>query len=347
MSGSWGVEIGRHISVAELCEHYNALILATGMNKGRRLKGKGFDEANNVTAFDLARWYNGHPDATAPLVEPSDIRSICILGNGNVSLDIGRFFGKTTEQLSTTDIPENVLQWHSRLHTERIEIIGRGSPLHTRFSKTELSELLELTDFQVQVAIEPSEPSPADGNIEAWNLLQAAAQQAPSARKPLCLRFGTRPLSYEGGNLILDDGGSIKVDLIVHAIGQDIEPLEGVPFDSAVRCIANVEGRVEPLPNVFATGWAAAPRLPAVIPAQRIAAQKLAPAILQTVNADDRSFDLDIVDALRGRDPELRVFTWTDWKKLNEAEIENGRSANRPRMKFSSHDDIRSALDKS
>ena len=56
------VEIGRDITVEELCERYHAVIYAFGAAADRRLGIDGEDLPGSWAATEFVAWYNGHPD---------------------------------------------------------------------------------------------------------------------------------------------------------------------------------------------------------------------------------------------------------------------------------------------
>jgi ferredoxin--NADP+ reductase len=53
------VELGRDISIEQLKENYDAVILATGSSVGRKLGIPGEELAGSLSAADFVPWYNG------------------------------------------------------------------------------------------------------------------------------------------------------------------------------------------------------------------------------------------------------------------------------------------------
>src|SRR5689334_10828539 len=67
----WGnVEVGRDVTLDELRQLYDAVVLATGAPEDRRLGIPGEDLPGVCGSGAFVRWVNGHPDAEdlAPLV---------------------------------------------------------------------------------------------------------------------------------------------------------------------------------------------------------------------------------------------------------------------------------------
>ena len=56
------VELGKDISLDDLTNKYDAVIMATGSSIGKRLGIPGEDLANSISAAEFVPWYNGHPD---------------------------------------------------------------------------------------------------------------------------------------------------------------------------------------------------------------------------------------------------------------------------------------------
>jgi len=79
------VTVGRDVSVAELLDLYDAVILATGAPHDRKLGIPGEDLPGVVGSAEFVGWYNGHPefaDLNPPLAEADAV----VVGNGAVGL---------------------------------------------------------------------------------------------------------------------------------------------------------------------------------------------------------------------------------------------------------------------
>ncbi|VDN95572.1 unnamed protein product [Brugia pahangi] len=62
------VYIGRDIKFDELCSDYDAVVLAYGARRQRRLKIPGIDATNVFSGGDFVFWYNGMSGTKAPLL---------------------------------------------------------------------------------------------------------------------------------------------------------------------------------------------------------------------------------------------------------------------------------------
>ena len=88
------VEIGRHISVGQLREAYDAVAFTTGAQSDRRMGIPGEDLANSHAATEFVAWYNGHPDFS-DLNPDLSCETAVVVGNGNVAIDVARVLVKT------------------------------------------------------------------------------------------------------------------------------------------------------------------------------------------------------------------------------------------------------------
>ena len=60
------VEYGKDLTLADLREHYDAIIFATGAIFDAALNIEGIDLDGSYGAADFVSWYDGHPDYPAP-----------------------------------------------------------------------------------------------------------------------------------------------------------------------------------------------------------------------------------------------------------------------------------------
>ncbi len=92
------VTVGKDVSVDELQDLYDAVVLATGAPDDRKLEIPGGDLAGVYGSAAFVGWYNGHPDF-ADLEPPLDGKHVVIIGNGNVALDVARILSKDPRRI--------------------------------------------------------------------------------------------------------------------------------------------------------------------------------------------------------------------------------------------------------
>jgi ferredoxin--NADP+ reductase len=134
----------------------------------------------------------------------------------------------------------------------------------------------------------------------------------------------------------------MEIGMILRSVGYKGAPLPGVPFEPKKGVIPNTEGRVTegaggPVkPGEYVVGWAK--RGPSGI----IGTNK--PDSVATVNSllkdlpelpaiEDENRDPALVENLL-KERGINYVTYTDWQKLNKAEISRGEAQGRPRVKY-------------
>ena len=108
------VAVGHDVSVDELLELYDAVILAIGAPHDRKLGIPGEDLPGVIGSAEFVGWYNGHPDF-ADLNPPLDGTHAAVIGNGNVALDVARILSKTRHEFEGSDIVGHALDGAGRL----------------------------------------------------------------------------------------------------------------------------------------------------------------------------------------------------------------------------------------
>ena len=349
------VKVGRDISISELQSLYDAVVLATGAPRDKKIGLPGEDLAGVFGSAAFVGWYNGHPEFAN--IEP-DLkgRSAVIVGNGNVALDVARILSKTREEFAGSDIVAHALNSLTTSNIEQVTILGRRGPHQIAMTPKELGELghLERACPRVDPADLPEEGEDAllePGQRKSVNHLRSFAAIPESHRidKDIEVEFdffaAPKAILGENGKVTaveiertkLEGGRAvgtgetyrIPASLVVVCIGYQTSPIEGVPFEESAGRFANDEGRI--LPGLYCVGWARRgpsgtigtnkPDGFSII--DRIVEDSLHPA-----GKRGRS-GFDELAAARGLD----IVTFNDWKKIDAAEIARARDG-APREKF-------------
>jgi ferredoxin--NADP+ reductase len=343
------VELGKDISLKDLREVYDVVILATGSSTGRKLGISGEDLKNCISAADFVPWYNSHPDFTNVSVDLNTDTAI-VIGAGNVAMDIARMLAIDPTELDPTDIAQHALDVLKASKVRKVIICGRRGPEHVAFTSPELRDLPKLKNTDVYIDADQINQAflrvDQMGEVEKDlnNNLEAMRQIAQHVKKgvgrKLEIKFLAAPKEIRGNGKVeeviftineVKDGKVIATDktfsiatgLVVTAIGYDAVEYLGVKVLNGR--IANIAGHVEH--NIYVTGWA-----------------KRGPVGVIGTNKSDSS---DVVDLIiknlkkpknsTGIEGLLKsgheVIDQVGWEKINASEVISGELAGKPRIK--------------
>jgi len=355
------VSIGTDVSVAELLDLYDAVILATGAPKDRKLGIPGEDLPGVVGSAEFVGWYNGHPEF-ADLNPPLDGAHAAVVGAGNVALDCARILSKTRHEFEGSDIVGHALDALDRSAIRTVTILGRRGPHQIAMTPKELGELghleasvpiIDMADFPPIEADEPLEP----GLRKSVSLLRGFADLEANKPKRIVFDFFAKPVAIEGDGraeriiverTTLDETGAARgtgetyavlASLIVSAIGYSTLPIDDVPFEGGK--FRNVAGCIGD--RLFAVGWAR--RGPSgTIGTNRPDGYEVADqvaAALPPGGAGDRPGSAGLKRLLGERG--IMSTDYDDWRKIEETETGRARPGS-PREKFVRAEDWLKAL---
>lgn len=283
-----GVEVGRDITHAELLDHHDAVIYATGASRDRSLGIPGEDLPGSETATDLVAWYNGHPDHAHREVNLLAER-VMVVGNGNVALDVARILATDPERLAHTDIADPALAALRASRVREVVVLGRRGPAEAAFTLPELISLVQRDDLDVVVDDPGGFVLPDDADlttrrkVEILRDLPAATTPLVADRRRIVLQFRTAPVAVVGDQEVtglevvrtrleqgadgttraVADGPSemLAASLVLRSVGYRSEALPDVPFDADRHVVPNDAGRVldapdgSVVPRTYVAGW--------------------------------------------------------------------------------------------
>jgi NADPH-dependent glutamate synthase beta subunit-like oxidoreductase len=347
--------VGRDISISELLELYDTVILATGAPHDRKLGIPGEDLPGVVGSAEFVGWYNGHPDF-ADLNPPLSGTHAAVIGNGNVALDCARILSKTRAEFEGSDIVDHALDALDRSAIQTVTLLGRRGPHQIAMTPKELGELghleaavpvVEPADFPPVAADEPLEP----GLRKSVSLLRGFADLATDKPKRIVFDFFAKPIAIEGDGCaervivertVLDDSGAargtgetygVPASLVISAIGYATSPIDEVPF--AAGKFVNERGKIAD--RLFAVGWAR--RGPSgTIGTNRPDGYEVADQIAAALapgSSGDRAGAQGLKRLLAERG--VMATDYDDWRKIEETETANARAGS-PREKFVRHE---------
>ena len=344
------VEVGRDVAIADLAALYDALIIATGCSRDRRLGIPGEDLAGVVGSGAFVGWYNGHPDfAELDPLRP-DMRTVAVIGAGNVAIDVARVLAKTADEMTKSDIAPQAAAAIAGLDLAEISLIARRGPADANFTGNELAEMGRLAAFQAAVQGEvldgvtapDSDPAP-ERMRKAKNLELLRGFAAADKPRRLRFQFWATPVALHGidgkvRELELADTRHPErrwrqaADLVVTCIGYDPSPPVGLLLERGH--IAHDDGRVRDLPGAYVVGWAK--RGPTgVIPTNRADSLALVKVVVDDLAAASAASKagpagLDALLNARG----VRIVDSAAWRRIETAENAAGQSEGRPRVKL-------------
>ena len=344
------VEIGKDISIKELREKYDAVVLATGSTIGRKLGIPGEDLLNSLSAAQFVPWYNAHPDYTEVEVDLSGETAV-VIGAGNVAMDVARMLALDPTELDSTDTATHALTKLHKSNIRTVIICGRRGPEHASFTSPELRDLPKLENTDVYIDLNEIEKAQARvettgevekelrNNLEAMRLI--AEHQKKGVARKLEIKFLATPLEIKGSSKVeevvfgvnqvepddkitsSDKTFAIKCGVVITAIGYEVGDFTGVPIENGR--VTNIGGKVEH--NLYVVGWA-----------------KRGPNGVIGTNKSDAA---DVVDLLISELKEPKdsngvsdllksgheVIDQAGWEKINASEILSGEPHGKPRIK--------------
>ena len=146
------VDIGTNISLSELSNIYDVVVLAYGCESDRHLTIPGTDLNGILSAREFVNFYNGHveythlkPSLQSALKNDPSSSHVVVIGQGNVALDCARICAKGRLGLVDTDIASQALE----VLEEGVfltTVLGRRGHVQGAFTIKELRELTKMQD---------------------------------------------------------------------------------------------------------------------------------------------------------------------------------------------------------
>jgi ferredoxin--NADP+ reductase len=289
------VDLGTHVTVADLRAYYHQVLYTTGAQTDRRMGVPGEDLPGSHPATEFVAWYNGHPDYVDCRFDLGQER-IAVVGVGNVAVDVARILCRTPEELARTDIADHALEALRHSRVREVYLLGRRGPAQAAFTNPEVRELGELPGADVaalpeEVALDPLtraalEKTPDRPTTKKVEILQEFARRTPAGKpRRLVLRFLVSPVEVveaagggigalrlvrneltatAAGTLQARPTGQVEtlpVGLVFRSVGYRGVALPGIPFHESWGVILNEKGRVldpeskRPILGEYAAGW--------------------------------------------------------------------------------------------
>ncbi len=330
------VELGSDVTITQLQEKYDAVVIATGSTIGKTLGIPGEDLPGSLSAADFVPWYNGHPDF-ANFSVPLDCETAIVIGAGNVAMDVGRMLALEPSELDPTDTADHALGVFKESKIRKVYVSARRGAEHAAFTSPELRDLPKLEHTNVIMnksdiagAITRAGSAPekdVKSNLDAMFLISDLENKGHA--RTIEFLFQHTPVAINGLDRVesvtysTPDGEiTIPCGLVITAIGYQAAGIDGIPYEKGK--VLNNEGHVKE--NLYVVGWAK--RGPSgVIGTNKSDAaavvEKLVSKLVTPKNAGD------VTDLLAGK----KHIDQSAWEKLNAHELAEGEKVGKPRRK--------------
>jgi ferredoxin--NADP+ reductase len=339
------VELGTDISIEQLKDMYDAVVIATGSAIGKKLGIPGEDLPGSMSSAEFVPWYNAHPDFHGIDVS-LDCQTAVVIGAGNVAMDVARMLALEPSELDATDTADHAIDALKESTIREVVISARRGPEHAAFTSPELRELPKLEHTNVLMAKSDIEAAivragteiekDTKSNLDAMLLI--SEKEATSHARTLKFQFLATPVEIKGSNRVEevifqktggDEKFSIKCGLVITAIGYEAASIPGIPYERGK--VVNNEGRVGE--NLYVVGWAK--RGPSgVIGTNKSDASDVMKLLVEDL--DSAKSNGDIADLLADKNHVSQV----KWEAINASEVAAGEPLGKPRKKFVSREDL-------
>jgi len=374
------VQVGRDITTAELRDHYEAVLYAIGAESDRHLGIPGEHLPGSHAATELVAWYNGHPEyanhrfdltqRAAAVVGIGNVTmdAVRILARAPDHLATTDLAVHALEALRDARLAElHILARRGPVQaactTPELRELGELEGVDVMVNPRDLE--LDAASVEHLAAAEDRTAENNLGILRHW-----AERGGTGAPRRIIFHFGVSPVELVGDSrveairlvknrLVHDGRGGVRADptdesmtlpvgLVFRSVGYRGLELPGLPFDARLGTVPNVGGRVVQAPGsatavrgVYVAGWIKRGPHGIIGTNKACAAETVDHVLADSVSgrlapAAHGADELDQLLAERGID----VTSWTDWRAIDQAEVERGKAAGRPREKFVSVEEM-------
>jgi len=339
------IELGSDITIEQLKECYDAVVIATGSALGKKLGIPGEDLPGSMSAATFVPWYNAHPDFKDEAVDLSCDTAV-VIGAGNVAMDVARMLALEPSELDPTDTADHAIEVLKKSTIRTVFISARRGPEHAAFTSPELRELPKLEHTNVEIEKQDIDDAFArvgtdiekdtKSNLDAMLLI--AEREATDHERTMKFQFLATPVEIKGNGRVeevvfkktgSDETFSIKCGLVVTAIGYQAASLEGIPYENGK--VVNIDGQVDA--STYVVGWAKRGPSGVIGTNKSDAAEVMKLLVAGLMTPKDAG---DITDVITHN----KVVTQTHWQAINEAEVAAGEPLGKPRRKAVAREEL-------
>ena len=330
------VELGSDVTITQLQEKYDAVVIATGSTIGKTLGIPGEDLLGSLSAADFVPWYNGHPDF-ANFSVPLDCETAIVIGAGNVAMDVGRILALEPSELDPTDTADHALEVFKESKIRKVYVSARRGAEHAAFTSPELRDLPKLkhtnvimskSDIDGAIARAGDAPEKdVKSNLDAMLLISDLENKGHA--RTIEFLFQHTPIAINGSDRVesvtysTPEGEiTIPCGLVITAIGYQAAGIDGIPYEKGK--VVNNEGYVKE--NLYVVGWAKRGPSGVIGTNKSDAAAVVEKLVSQLASPKNVG---DVTDLLAGK----KYIDQSAWEKLNAHELAEGEKVGKPRRK--------------
>lgn len=339
------LELGSDLTIEQLKERYDAVVIATGSARGKKLGIPGEELPGSLSAATFVPWYNAHPDFKDEEIDLSSHTAV-VIGAGNVAMDVARMLALEPSELDPTDTADHAIDALKKSAIRNVVISARRGPEHAAFTSPELRELPKLE--HTNVVMQPEDIAAAivragediekdtKSNLDAMTLI--AESEATSHDRTMTFQFLATPIEIKGDGKVEevvfqrtggDETFSVKCGLVITAIGYEAASLEGIPYERGK--VVNNDGYVSE--NLYVVGWAK--RGPSgVIGTNKSDAADVMKLLVSKLDEPKKTGDITEIITHN------KVVTQLHWQQINAAEVAAGEPLGKPRKKAVSREEL-------
>ncbi len=378
------VDVGSHVTLDELRGHYHMICYTTGAQTDRQMGIPGEELARSHAATEFVAWYNGHPEYRECEFDLSVERVAVVgVGNVAVDVArILCRTEEELSTTDIADYALDALRRSRIKEVYMLGRRGPAQAAFTNAEVKELGELggADVRVLEDEIALDPLSHAEVEQSGDQklqrkLEILREFAARPPEGKpRTLTLRFLTSPVEMVGNEagqvvglravrnqLVADETGRLRavptdqfellpVGLVFRSVGYHGVPLRGLPFDQRHGVVPNERGRVltndVPMPGVYVSGWIKRGPTGVIGTNKRDAAETVAAMLedlaLGTVPSPDHPQTEACESFVRQRQP--AVVTYAEWERINQLETAQGEPQGRPRVKFTSTEEMLAAL---
>uniref|UniRef100_A0A1I8P8K2 NADPH:adrenodoxin oxidoreductase, mitochondrial n=1 Tax=Stomoxys calcitrans TaxID=35570 RepID=A0A1I8P8K2_STOCA len=356
------VALGKDVSLKDLRERYHIILLTYGADQDRRLGIENESQANVLSARNFVAWYNGLPGAENLNPDLSG-KTVTIVGQGNVAVDVARMVLSPIDELKKTDITSYALDYLANSKVEQVYLVGRRGPLQVAFTIKELREMLRLPnvtthwrpeDFQGISDVVDKLARPRKRLTEL--MLKSLSEQKPKieTKKQFLPIFLRSPKQLKDQNLLFTINEmqqdkavattleeSLPADLVLRSIGYKSSCADNeLCFDTKAGLVPNIHGRVlkdvndktSVVQGLYTAGWLGTGPTGVILTTMNVAF-----SVAKSICDDIQAKKINMEESKAGLDDILKdkpYVTWQGWEKIDAEEIKRGDLVGKPREKI-------------